>query len=334
MTTSTREERGALRAVLSDMFDEEAAPEKLRELWESNTGRSETLWKRLAEVGMTGLLIDEERGGSGATELEAIVLLEEVGRYCVPDPVLESVFIGTPLIAEGGSAAQQERWLPALADGSAIVTVALGGARHVVDAHIADVVLMEVDGQVHALTRADFDAVHLKTMDPSRRVFDIQARPSLQTQMPADAEVLARAVDRARVGSAAVLIGIASHLLDATVDYVRQREQFGRVVGSFQAVKHLLAESHAALVLARQATVSAAEKFAEGTSDARTACLAAKICAVGAERRANDVALQCHGGIGFTWEYDLQMWLKRGKALEMSHGSERELAPLLGASAL
>lgn len=334
MTTSTREERDALRDVLGDLFAKEAAPTRLRELWESDTGRSETLWQRLVEIGVTGLLVDEERGGSNGTELEAMIVLEEVGRYCVPDPVLESVFIGTPLLAEGGSAAQQERWLPALADGSAIVTVALSGARHVVDAHIADLVLLEVDGQVHALSRKDFDAVQLRTMDPSRRVFDIQGRPSLQTQMPAGAEVLARAADRARVGSAAVLVGVASYLLDATVAYVGQREQFGRPVGSFQAIKHLLAEAHAAVVLARQATVSATEELTEGTNDARAACLAAKICAVGAERRANDVALQCHGGIGFTWEYDLQMWLKRGKALEMSHGSERELAALLGASAL
>lgn len=334
MTASSREERNALRDVVADLFGKELPPHRLRELWESDTGRSETLWGRLGEIGVTGLLIDDQHAGTGGTEEDAVVVLEEAGRFCVPDPLLESMFIATPLLAEGGSSAQRDEWLSQLAAGSAVATVSLGGARHVADAHLADVLILEVEGSLHLLTQDDFQATPVVSMDPSRRIFRVHARPSSKSLMPAGREVLHRASDRAALGSAALLNGISLHLLDTTVAYVKKREQFGRPIGSFQAVKHLLAEAYAAVSLSRQATISAAHAFAERSLNGSDACAAAKVCAVGSERRANDVALQCHGGIGYTWEYDLHMWLKRGKALELVHGTERALSNRLGATAI
>lgn len=332
MTLTSVEERKVLRESIAEVFRKEVTPLRMRQWLQSERGRSETLWTRLAELGVTGLLVGEEYGGSGGCESDALVVLEEAGRRCVPDAILESVFVGAPLLAEGGTRTQRARWLPLLSAGSAVATVALDGARYVVDAHVADLILLEVEGEMHALTRDDFAARPVRSVDPSRRLFAVDASLSRHTLMPAGAATVQRAMDRALVGSAALLNGLAAQMLAVTIEYVQQRHQFGRPVGSFQAVKHMLADAHSRVVLSTAAARAAADELDSSSSEATVACQAAKICAVGAERRANDVALQCHGGIGFTWEYDLQMWLKRGKALEFVYGSERSLARQLGSA--
>lgn len=139
--------------------------------------------------------------------------------------------------------------------------------------------------------------------------------------MLGDREAVERLVDRSAVMTAAFLLGIATHLVETTVDYVKGREQFGRPIGSFQAVKHRLAEAHLLVQTAHPAVWSAAHLVATHSEEAHMAASVAKVSASQAEASANEHALQSHGGIGFTWEHDLHMWLKRGKALEQAYRS-------------
>jgi alkylation response protein AidB-like acyl-CoA dehydrogenase len=172
-------------------------------------------------------------------------------------------------------------------------------------------------------------------MDRSRRLFTVEAETGPDTLLPASsAEVVARARDRASAASAALLCGIGLHLLETTVDYVKQREQFGQPVGSFQAVKHKLAETLVVIETARSATWYAAYAIARDLDDRALAVSVAKSYAAGAESKANTEALQLHGGIGFTWEHDLHLWLKRGKALEQAYGTPAEHRERLAAHLL
>ena len=142
------------------------------------------------------------------------------------------------------------------------------------------------------------------------------------------------ALTRSLTGSAALLNGVAHRLLELAVDHARVRFQFGRPIGSFQAIKHQLATATSLAALARHATAAATCKVAAGSADHADAAGLAHLCAVEAEAECNRVALQVHGGVGFTWEHDLQIWLKYGKTLEIGYGSRRTTAALAGTAAL
>jgi alkylation response protein AidB-like acyl-CoA dehydrogenase len=201
------------------------------------------------------------------------------------------------------------------------VAVQLGGAPFVVDAGDADLLLLERDGELHALPRDTFTATPVGSDDKARRLFAVEARPTADTRLSGAA---ADASDRGAAAVAAVLNGISMRMLDMTLEHVKTREQFGKPVGSFQAVKHKLASAHVRVESARAAAWYAAFAIGAGLPDRSLAASVAKVVAAEAEAIANAEALQCHGGIGFTWEHDLHMWMKRGNALEASFGTAAE----------
>ncbi len=239
------------------------------------------VWKTMAEAGIVGLTVPEEFGGMGGNELDLLLVYEEAGRAALPDPLLETTGIAAPLIAESGSDELKERWLPAIAAGDAIVAVE----------------------------------------DPSGGTSAWADRADLVVTEQMAGEAMAAAVLRGAFGTAAMLNGVSMALLDRTVAYVKDREQFGRPIGSFQAVKHKLAEMHQAIETSRPATWYAAYALATVQPDAADAASVAKVAAVNTETLCNGEALQCHGGIGFTWEDDLHLWLKRGMALRSAWGT-------------
>jgi alkylation response protein AidB-like acyl-CoA dehydrogenase len=317
------DEQFALRDAARDFFAGESSAAYVRSAWDSETGRSPQLWRTMAQTGFVGLTVPEEHGGLGMDEVDLVLLLEEAGRAALPEPLLETTAIGVPLLVEAGTAAQQREWLPRIAAGDAIVTVQLAGAPLVVDAHVADLLLLEHDGELHAVPSERFTATPQPSMDGARRVCTVTAETDGDTRMAGGAAEAARAFDRGAWGTAALLNGIGQHLLDATVAYVKDREQFGRPVGSFQAVKHLAAETLLVVETAKAATWYAAYALANDLPDRAEAVSVAKAYSSDAEAKANTESLQLHGGIGFTWEHDLHLWLKRGKALEQSYGSAR-----------
>jgi alkylation response protein AidB-like acyl-CoA dehydrogenase len=236
------------------------------------------------------------------------------------------------LLATSDSTELQERWLPRMATGQVRVSVGLGGSRLVPDVLTSDLVLLEDAGEVVALEPDDFFAEPLLSMDPSRRMSRVAPRPGagelvLRPDLPG-----ARA--RSLAGSAALLNGIGARLIEMTVAYAKVRTQFGRPIGSFQAVKHQLAQAVSLNALSQTATAAATYGLAKAHDDCIDAAVLAHLCAVEAESESNRVALQVHGGIGFTWEHDLQLWLKHGKTLEQAYGGHRDVAELAGYAAL
>ena len=312
-------EQLALRDLARDLFEKESPPSRLRELWDG-AGRDPSVWRAMAAVGLTGLTVPEEHGGMGGDDVDLALVLEEAGRAALPEPLLETVGIVAPLLAGSGTDEQKNGWLPAIASGDAIATVAFRGDPLSVDAGEADLLIAE-DARLHAIPKGSFGASRVETEDRARRVYAVSFEPSDATIVPGDART---ASARAAAGAAGVLNGISLRLLETTAAYVKTRNQFGRPVGSFQAVKHALANAHVGVESARAATWYAAYALAHGLPDAPEAASVAKSNASDAAREAGRDALQAHGGIGFTWEHDLHLWLKRGKALEQAYGSARQ----------
>jgi alkylation response protein AidB-like acyl-CoA dehydrogenase len=324
-------EQIALRDSVRELLTAHASPAVLRNLWATDTGRSPVLWDLLTDVGVPAILVPEEFGGAGGDELDLALVLEEVGYAALPDAILESCLLAPYLIATSASKDLRDRWLPLMATGSARVTAALSGSDVVPDLHVSDGVLLHRDGEVLLLATADIAAEPLSSMDPSRRLF--RARPLPGAGEPLAAPDLDGAVARSRAGSAAILNGVAGRLVALAVEYAKARTQFGRPIGSFQAIKHQLAQAASMNALARHATTTAMYKIARHSADHADAAALAHLCAVEAEAESNRVALQVHGGVGFTWEHDLQTWLKYGKTLELAYGSRRVIAAISGAGA-
>ncbi len=280
------------------------------------------VWSRLADLGVTALSVPEEFGGLGAHPVDLVVACERLGRWCVPGPVTESIAVAPVLLAGDDRVA-------ALASGNLIATVAMPpDVPRAVGADVADLVLVAADG---AVCDAEAGAGH-SSVDPTRRLFEVTAEGA-----PRPAAV-GLAFDVGVLATAAQLIGAGQAMLDMAVHYARQRSQFGRPIGSYQAIKHALADVHIAVDLARPLVYGAALSLADGSPDAPRNVSAAQAAAAEAGLLAARVALQTHGAIGYTAEHDLSHWLLRVQALHSAWGSpathrRRVLASLTGEGA-
>ena len=317
------EDQYALRDGARDFFTGECTPQHVRAMWEHETGRSDQLWRSMAETGFVGLTVPEEHGGLGMNEVDLVLILEEAGRVALPEPLIETTAVGVPLLLEAGSSAQQAEWLPRIASGDARVTVSLEGEPLVADAHVADLLLLQRGDELHAVPKDRFNATFQPSFDGARRLFTVEAETGDETRMDGGRDAAAKAYDRAAAATAACMNGLSQTMLDRSVAYVKERQQFGRAVGSFQAVKHMLAETILVTETSKAAGWYAAYTIAIDAPDRSEAASIAKSYAAEAEKIANRNSLQAHGGIGFTWEHDLHLFLKRGKALEQAYGSPR-----------
>ncbi len=256
------------------------------------------VWEQLANLGVTALAVPEKFGGIDAHPVDLVVALERLGRWCVPGPVAESIAVAPVLLAEDERSA-------GLAAGELLATVALPPhAPRAVDAGAAGLVLLATDDGV---TEAEPGEPH-ESVDPSRRLFDVTP-----TSEAWQADVK-RAYEFGALATAAQLVGAAEALRDAAVDYAKQRSQFGRVIGSYQAIKHKLADVHITIELARPLVYGAALTLTPRDVSA------AKAAASEAGLLAARAALQTHGAIGFTQEHDLSLWLLRVQALRLAWG--------------
>src|SRR5207253_464609 len=176
-----------------------------------------------------------------------------------------------PLLAGAGTDRQRSEWLPVIASGDAVPTVQLGGAPFAVDADVADLLILERDGELHAIPRGGFMARRVRTEDGARRIFEIDTDTGASTRMAGDSAAAADAFRRGAAATAAVLNGVAARLLELTLEHVKARHQFGRPVGSFQAVKHKLAAAHVMVESSRGAAWYAAYAMARGLPDRHVA---------------------------------------------------------------
>lgn len=325
--TLTTDERAALIDTVRRLLADRSTEADIRRIMDSDSGHDPALWRALADIGLTGLTIAEEHGGSGLGPVELGLVMEEAGAALLPAPLLSCAVAAELLRACGDTAL-----LPAIADGTHIATVAFSGtsdwtragavriegerlsgiARFVTDAAVADTILIATDHGIFAVDRADVQVTPLPTFDRSRRLADVTlASPARRI---GDATAVIPALNLAIVALAGEQAGGARRMLETTVAYAADRHQFGRAIGSFQAIKHmaadLLLESESATSAARHA----AQALATGAPDADAAiALAAFACADAYVRCAKD-GIQMHGGIAFTWSHPAHLYLRRARS--------------------
>lgn len=301
---TTAEDRDLLRTTVASLIDKHAPPAKVREAMSSPRGYDESLWSRLCEqVGVAALIVPDEMGGAGGELADAATVLEELGRVLVPTPLLGTTLAQVAMLAAPEADAET---LEGLCAGALIGTVAFD-INYVVNGDIADVAIVAAGGMLHRWS--DFRAEAVETMDPTRRL--ARLTPGHTTPVAADPGL----ADTAAILLAAEQIGAASRCLELTVDYCKERVQFGRPIGSFQALKHRLADLYVAVQSAR-AVVWDAISTPSPTSAALARLTAGEaFCSVAGE------AIQMHGGIAITWEHDIQLYFKR------AHGSAQLLGP-------
>ncbi len=305
-------------------------PGDVREAWSSTLGWSAKRWSALAEMGVTGLTVPADHGGMGLGQLDLVLLLEEAGRSCLPEPLLETVCVAVPLIVSVRGALADElrsHWLPKVAGGGAVLTVGTSSMRAVPAAHGADLLLLEHRGgdreELHAVRAGEIELAPLVGLDGSRRVATVEWSPSSTTLVAEGADVR-RAMEetwgRAATGSAAVALGLARRMIEMASDYAKERRQFEKPIGSFQAVKHHLADALVRLEFARPLVYRAAWSIDAQSQRCGIDASMAKAQASEAALLAARTALQVHGAIGYTWEHDLHLWMKKAWSVASAWG--------------
>lgn len=302
-----------LRASARKVLDKHAPPEALNGLYDGRDDVTAPLWSAFTDLGLPGLLVPESLGGAGATAREAAAVLEELGRAAAPSPFLTSSVVATSALVALGDTTL----LPALASGeqtAALLVSPVTGRPALRTVGLpADVLLLPEGDALYAVRGARFTPV--SSLDMTRPLADVSLESAERTLVSSSARA---AVDRALLVGAGLLaaeqVGLASWALETTIGYLKERRQFGRVVGGFQAIKHRLADLYAEVEQADAAARYAAATLATDDPDVPVAvAVAASYCAEVAVHACEE-AVQLHGGIGMTWEHPAHLHLKRAKA--------------------
>jgi len=324
---------------------------------EGSAGYDKALWSGLAEMGFLGVAIPEEFGGTGAGHLELCVIAEEMGRALAPVPFSSTVYLAAEALMLAGSDAQKQKWLPKIASGEAIGALALfegpgnpspeaikvaaangvlnGVKKPVADGAIADFAIVaarvgaggrETDIALYLvdLKAGGVEAKTLTNLDPSRNQAELTFKDCKAEPLGAANEgwsILSRVLDRAAVLMAFEQVGGADRALEMGRDYALDRIAFGRQIGSFQAIKHILADMYVAATLARSNCYYGAWALSTNAGELPEAAATARISATQAFQHCSKQNIQVHGGMGFTWEFDCHLYYRRSNALALSLGS-------------
>lgn len=317
MKFSFDDDQLAFRDAVRDLLGKECQPETVRRAWEGEA-LDRGVWEQLAEMGVLGILVEETAGGMGLDERWLVLLLEEAGYAGLPHPIVETAAVAMSLVADHVSP-------------DALVTTDLGGPI-VPSAADADYLLL-ADGMAGLVLVPGPDVVveEVEVVDRGRRAGRVAWEPGAAIGVAGDRDL---AFDRGAWGTAAFLVGLGQRMLDMTVAYVAEREQFGVPVGSFQAVKHHLADALLRLEFARPVVYRAAWSVARATPERARDVSMAKAFASEAATIAARTALQVHGAIGYTEESDLHLWLKRAWALAAAWGNAGEHRARVGSALL
>jgi alkylation response protein AidB-like acyl-CoA dehydrogenase len=328
------EEQHLLQQTVRQFLDNECPPTKLRAIFEGDTGFDPSLWKGMVEMGLGGLHLPDSFGGAGLEMIDLALVSESLGWGAAPGPFLGHALAGLAILL-AGSEEQKQRWLPRLAGGDAIGTVAFdeagglwqpeewtlaparelsGSKLNVPFASLADVIVVGLAGGKLALVEKSAKGVEIRSMegvDRSRRIDRVTFDGTPADPLSKSAEASTRVRDAGLVLVAADAYGAGARLLDMCVKYAKTREQFGVTIGHFQALKHQLANMAVEIEPARALYWYAAHAFDHIPDQApRSAALAKAHLGERAMQVARD-AVEAHGGIGFTWECDVQLWFKR-----------------------
>jgi alkylation response protein AidB-like acyl-CoA dehydrogenase len=348
------DEQQAIKSTAHDFLASRFKSERLREIAASETGFDERGWKEMAELGWAGLALPEEWGGQGLGIVDLAVLFEEMGYVCAPSPLLSNTIVGLALAA-GGSDEQKERWLAPLAAGElrgapALVDagvpaepgkfamaaeddgngVVLNGEKTLVmDAASANFFLVATADNRRHLVENGADGVTVtpeESIDPTRRISSVRlenVRVASESIMPGGSADYFPVFLRACVALAAESTGLAQRALEMSVAYAKDRQQFGRPIGAYQAVSHRCAQMLLETENSRSAVYGAAWAADAEPRSLPLAASMAKAYASDTGWRVPDASIQVHGGIGFTWEHDLHFFLKRGRANAATFGDAK-----------
>ena len=304
------EDQIALRDATRDLLAKECPPKAVRAQWEDKEPGPSSAWRALAEMGVLGVLAPESLGGLGLSELDLVLVLEETGYFALPEPIVEHAAVAVPLLNDLTTALTGTEIISATAPNSDLAPGATLAHSFVVGDKIGlalvergqvEIGLCESVDQTRSLGRIKWDSKSGQRLDD----------PSGKWQA------------RGLVGISSQLVGLTRRMLDMTVEYVIERQQFGVAVGSFQAVKHHLADARIALEFARPLVYRAAWSLATDDPDCEVHASMAKAMASDAALLAGRKALQCHGAIGYSFEYDLHLFMKRAWALASTWGDAR-----------
>lgn len=364
----TAESQDLLRSMVRDVAAARGTSARIREAMATTTGIDASLWEELSNLGLVGLAIPEELGGAGASSVELAIVMEELGRRLAPVPMLSSAVLGTHLLLASAREDQLADLLPLLAQGMTRLAVShldetgqpdtpsgvharrdadgwvlRGTAGYVIDGQSADIVvtaattvdnalvLLLVPGDAAGLKREPIDVLDLTRPMATIRYDDVRVSESQRLSGGDSVAALDEAVTASVVMLAAEQTGGAQQVLDMTTAYAKQRVQFGRPIGSFQAVKHRLAECLVDVESARSVAAHAARVLASG--DRRELAVAAPIAAswcAEVYERVSAWGIQLHGGIAFTWDHDAHLYFKRAKASKLLFGDPRHYRQRLG----
>lgn len=347
-----------LRDQARRFLAEKCPPKAVRAVLEGKADYDRDLWKGLAEMGFLGVAIPEEYGGTGAGHLELCVIAEELGRVLAPVPFSSTVYLAAEALLLAGSEEQKQKWLPKISSGEAIGTLALfegtgnpspaavklavsngtltGAKKPVADGAIADFAIVaartgnsgrETDVSLFLvdLKAGGVTAKPLQNVDPSRQQAELTFAGAKAEPLGAANEgwsILSRVMDRAAVLIAFEQVGGADRALEMGRDYALDRIAFGRQIGSFQAIKHILADMYVSATLARSNSYYGAWALSTDAAELPEAAAAARISATQAFQHCAKQNIQVHGGMGFTWEFDCHLYYRRSNALALSLGSQ------------
>ena len=346
-----------LRDQARKFLAEKCSPKAVRIVLDGKAPYDKELWKGLAEMGFLGVAIPEEFGGAGAGHLELCVIAEEMGRANAPVPFSSTVYLAAEALLIAGSEAQKKKWLPAIASGEAIGTMALfegkgnpspknvkltaangvlsGVKKPVADGAIADFAVVAArtgssgrDSDISLflvdLKSGGVEVKSLTNLDPTRGQAEITFRDAKAEPLGAAGEgwsILTQVLDRAAVLCAFEQVGGSDRALEMGRDYALDRIAFGRQIGSFQAVKHMLADMYVSATLARSNSYYGAWALSTNAAELPEAAAAARISATQAFQHCAKNNIQVHGGMGFTWEFDCHMYYRRANAMALGLGS-------------
>ncbi|UWU68497.1 acyl-CoA dehydrogenase family protein [Bradyrhizobium sp. NC92] len=346
-----------LRDQARKFLAEKCSPKAVRIVLDGKAPYDKELWKGLAEMGFLGVAIPEEFGGAGAGHLELCVIAEEMGRANAPVPFSSTVYLAAEALLIAGSDAQKKKWLPAIAAGEAIGTLALfegkgnpspknvkltvangvlnGVKKPVADGGIADFAVVaartgssgrenDISLFLVDLKAGGVDVKSLTNLDPTRGQAEITFKDAKAEPLGAAGEgwsILTQVLDRAAVLCAFEQVGGADRALEMGRDYALDRIAFGRQIGSFQAVKHMLADMYVSATLARSNSYYGAWALSTNAAELPEAAAAARISATQAFQHCAKNNIQVHGGMGFTWEFDCHMYYRRANAMALGLGS-------------
>jgi len=346
-----------LRDQARKFLTEKCSPKAVRIVLDGKAPYDKALWKGLAEMGFLGVAIPEEFGGAGAGHLELCVIAEEMGRANAPVPFSSTVYLAAEALLIAGSDAQKKKWLPAIASGEAIGTLALfegkgnpspknvkltaangvlnGVKKPVADGAIADFAVVaartgssgrenDISLFVVDLKGAGVEVKSLTNLDPTRGQAEISFKDCKAEPLGAAGDgwsILTQVLDRAAVLCAFEQVGGADRALEMGRDYALDRIAFGRQIGSFQAIKHMLADMYVSATLARSNSYYGAWALSTNAAELPEAAAAARISATQAFQHCAKNNIQVHGGMGFTWEFDCHMYYRRANATALGLGS-------------